>query len=69
MTSMTSIFRRLSTTVSGWSNAYFGQTRSRSRLNVIAGYDQSNDLYEACLPALFLRPETRSLLVAFVRPS
>ncbi|KAI0289512.1 cyclopropane fatty acid synthase [Russula brevipes] len=49
MTAMTSIFRRLSTTVSGWSNAYFGQTRSRSRLNVIAGYDQSNDLYEAFL--------------------
>ncbi|KAI0290318.1 hypothetical protein BC826DRAFT_1155469 [Russula brevipes] len=47
MTSMTSIFSHLSTTVSGWSNAYFGQTRSRSKLNVIAGYDQSNNLYEA----------------------
>jgi cyclopropane-fatty-acyl-phospholipid synthase len=48
MTSLNTVFKRFSSALSGWSNALFGQTRIRSRLNVIAGYDQSNELYKAC---------------------
>ncbi|KAI0293386.1 S-adenosyl-L-methionine-dependent methyltransferase, partial [Russula brevipes] len=49
MTSLSTVFKRFSSALSGWSNALFGQTRIRSRLNVIAGYDQSNELYKAYL--------------------
>lgn len=40
--------------VSGWMNAYFGQTLGRARLNAMASYDQSNDLFkvQSCLAGI-----------------
>ncbi|KAI0253051.1 cyclopropane fatty acid synthase [Lactifluus subvellereus] len=49
MASLTSIFKWLSLTVSGLSNALFGQTHTQARLNVLASYDQSNKLFKAFL--------------------
>ncbi|KAI0260501.1 putative cyclopropane fatty acid synthase [Gloeopeniophorella convolvens] len=49
MAGLTSVFRRISSAMSGLSNALFGQTRANARLNVIASYDQSNELFKAFL--------------------
>ncbi|KAI0034405.1 cyclopropane-fatty-acyl-phospholipid synthase [Vararia minispora EC-137] len=49
MSSNTSIFIRLTTAISGMSNAFFGQTPTNSKLNAIASYDQSNKLFKAFL--------------------
>ncbi|KAI0641779.1 cyclopropane-fatty-acyl-phospholipid synthase [Trametes meyenii] len=46
---MSSLYSRLAAAFSGLRNAFFGQTRSRARLNVIASYDQSNELFQAFL--------------------
>lgn len=37
---------RLTAVLSGLSNALLGQTRSQARLNAIASYDQSNELFK-----------------------
>ncbi|OSD00401.1 cyclopropane-fatty-acyl-phospholipid synthase [Trametes coccinea BRFM310] len=47
--SASSLYSRLFAAFSGLRNAFFGQTRSRARLNVIASYDQSNELFKAFL--------------------
>ncbi|KAI0357092.1 cyclopropane-fatty-acyl-phospholipid synthase [Trametes cingulata] len=47
--SVSSLYSRLLAAFSGLRNAFFGQTRSRARLNVIASYDQSNELFKAFL--------------------
>ncbi|KAI0654338.1 cyclopropane-fatty-acyl-phospholipid synthase [Cubamyces menziesii] len=47
--SVSSLYSRLAAAFSGLRNAFFGQTRSRARLNVIASYDQSNELFKAFL--------------------
>jgi cyclopropane-fatty-acyl-phospholipid synthase len=39
---------KFSSTISAISNAFLGQTRSQARLNAIASYDQSNDLFKVC---------------------
>ena len=44
--SVSSLYSRLAAAFSGLRNAFFGQTRSRARLNVIASYDQSNELFK-----------------------
>ncbi|KAI0667406.1 cyclopropane-fatty-acyl-phospholipid synthase [Trametes maxima] len=46
---LSSLYSRLAAAFSGLRNAFFGQTRSRARLNVIASYDQSNELFQAFL--------------------
>ncbi|KDQ55228.1 hypothetical protein JAAARDRAFT_37756 [Jaapia argillacea MUCL 33604] len=48
MASLSSL-SRLSSVFSSLSNAFFGQTKWRARANVIASYDQSNDLFKAFL--------------------
>ncbi|KAK7688884.1 hypothetical protein QCA50_007575 [Cerrena zonata] len=49
MTGLSSVVGRLSSVLSGFTNAVFGQTRSQARLNAIASYDQSNELFKAFL--------------------
>ncbi len=46
MSAISSLYGRVAAAVSGLRNAFFGQTRSRARLNVIASYDQSNELFK-----------------------
>ena len=46
MSAISSLYSRLASALSGLRNAFFGQTRSRARLNVIASYDQSNELFK-----------------------
>lgn len=47
--SLSSTFSRLSSATSALYNGLMGQTRANSRLNVIASYDQSNELFKAFL--------------------
>ncbi|KAI0699495.1 cyclopropane-fatty-acyl-phospholipid synthase [Cerioporus squamosus] len=49
MSAISSLYGRVAAAFSGLRNAFFGQTRSRARLNVIASYDQSNELFKAFL--------------------
>ncbi|KAI9448522.1 cyclopropane-fatty-acyl-phospholipid synthase [Lactarius indigo] len=49
MTSLNSVFKRLSSAASGVYIALFGQTLTQARLNCIVGYDQSNELFKAFL--------------------
>jgi cyclopropane-fatty-acyl-phospholipid synthase len=46
MTGLSSTVFRLTSAISGLSNAFFGQTRSQARLNAMASYDQSNELFK-----------------------
>lgn len=46
MSALSSLYGRLAAAFSGLRNAFFGQTRSRARLNVISSYDQSNELFK-----------------------
>ncbi|KIY45166.1 putative cyclopropane fatty acid synthase [Fistulina hepatica ATCC 64428] len=47
--SLSSIVSRISSTVSGFYNGLVGQSLTQARLNVIASYDQSNELFKAFL--------------------
>ncbi|THH02984.1 hypothetical protein EW145_g6630 [Phellinidium pouzarii] len=49
MTGLSTILNKLVSALSGLSNAFTGQTKSRARLNAIASYDQSNELFKAFL--------------------
>ncbi|KAI5122125.1 hypothetical protein M0805_000773 [Coniferiporia weirii] len=49
MTGLSTSLSRLVSAISGLSNAFTGQTKSRARLNAIASYDQSNELFKAFL--------------------
>ncbi|KAI0078982.1 cyclopropane-fatty-acyl-phospholipid synthase [Panus rudis PR-1116 ss-1] len=49
MVGMSSAVGRVSSVLSALSNAILGQTRSQARLNAIASYDQSNELFQAFL--------------------
>ncbi|TFY65970.1 hypothetical protein EVG20_g5119 [Dentipellis fragilis] len=49
MANLTSTLGRVSSAMSGVWNALFGQTRSNARLNAIASYDQSNELFKTFL--------------------
>lgn len=51
---LSSTVAKISSTVSGLYNSFLGQTRSQARLNVIASYDQSNELFKASLSSLLL---------------
>jgi len=46
MDSLSSAISRITSAISGVSNAFLGQTRSKARLNAIASYDQSNELFK-----------------------
>lgn len=50
MSDNTSSFIRLTTALSGISNALFGQTLASARLNAMASYDQSNSLFQVRFP-------------------
>ena len=43
---LSSTAARLSSTISGLYNSFLGQSHSQARLNVIASYDQSNELFK-----------------------
>jgi cyclopropane-fatty-acyl-phospholipid synthase len=49
MDSLSSAISRVTSAISGVSNAFLGQTRSKARLNAIASYDQSNELFKVML--------------------
>ena len=46
MAGLSTTVNRLASTISGLSNAFAGQTRTRARLNAIMSYDQSNELFK-----------------------
>ncbi|RDB15514.1 Tuberculostearic acid methyltransferase UfaA1 [Hypsizygus marmoreus] len=46
---LSSVVARVSSAISGLYNSFLGQTRSQARLNAIASYDQSNELFKAFL--------------------
>jgi hypothetical protein len=43
---LSSTAARFSSTISGLYNSFLGQSHSQARLNVIASYDQSNELFK-----------------------
>ena len=43
---LSSTVARVSATISGLYNSFLGQSRSQARLNAIASYDQSNELFK-----------------------
>lgn len=46
---LSSSVAKISSAISGLYNSFLGQTRSQARLNVIASYDQSNELFKVKL--------------------
>lgn len=46
MSGLSSTLNRVVSTLSGLHNGIIGQTRSQARLNAIASYDQSNELFK-----------------------
>jgi len=49
MVSLTSVFKRFNLALSGLYSAFLGQTLTQARFNVVASYDQSNELFKAFL--------------------
>ena len=49
---LSSTVARLSSALSGLYNSFLGQSRSQARLNAIASYDQSNELFKVCSTAI-----------------
>jgi len=43
---LSSTVARVTSAVTGFSNRFIGQTKSQARLNAIASYDQSNELFK-----------------------
>jgi cyclopropane-fatty-acyl-phospholipid synthase len=43
---LSSTVAKVSSAISGLYNSFLGQTRSQARLNAIASYDQSNELFK-----------------------
>ena len=54
MSAISSLYGRVAAALSGLRNAFFGQTRSRARLNVIASYDQSHKLFKVRIALVWL---------------
>ena len=52
---LSSTISRVSSTLSGFYNNILGQSRTNARLNAIASYDQSNELFK--VPATALPPQ------------
>lgn len=55
MSGLSSAVGRISSVLSGLTNAVFGQTRSQARLNAIASYDQSNELFKVRLDLSYIK--------------
>lgn len=55
MDGLSSAITRITSAISGLSNAFLGQTRSRARLNAIASYDQSNELFKVRFEGDYMR--------------
>ena len=53
MVALSSAVGRVSSVLSALSNALLGQTRSQARLNAIASYDQSNELFKVRFQVAF----------------
>jgi len=49
MEKFTSTVWKACSAVSGLYNGFFGQTHSQARLNAVASYDQSNELFKVIL--------------------
>ena len=58
MTGISTTLNRVASYFSGISNAFAGQTKSQARLNAIASYDQSNELFKV---------NTHRISIAFVK--
>jgi hypothetical protein len=43
---LSSTLAKISSAVTGLYNSFLGQTKSQARLNAIASYDQSNELFK-----------------------
>ena len=49
MAGISTTLNRVASYLSGISNAFAGQTKSQARLNAIASYDQSNELFKVSI--------------------
>lgn len=47
---LSSTVAKVSSAISSLYNNFLGQTHSQARLNAIASYDQSNELFKVCAP-------------------
>jgi hypothetical protein len=50
---LSSTVAQVSSAISGLYNSFLGQTRSQARINAIASYDQSNELFKVRVLLLF----------------
>lgn len=48
MASTNTAVTRVASMLSSFQNGFSGHTKSRARLNAVASYDQSNELYMVC---------------------
>lgn len=46
---LSTTYSRITSTISSFYNSFLGQSKANARLNVIASYDQSNELFKAFL--------------------
>jgi cyclopropane-fatty-acyl-phospholipid synthase len=60
---LSSTVARLSSALSGLYNSFLGQSRSQARLNAIASYDQSNELFKVWSTGI--DPKRKSYLILF----
>jgi len=58
---LSSTVAKISSAVTGLYNNILGQTISQARLNAIASYDQSNELFKVCSSAIHA-------LITHIRP-
>lgn len=63
---LSSTAAKVSSAVSGFYNSFLGQTRSQARLNAIASYDQSNELFKVNYPPCNAFPHPHTFLQAFL---
>lgn len=63
---LSSTVNRVASAISGLSNAFLGQTRWKARLNAIASYDQSNELFKVCINLAPFSSEIDPCLQAFL---
>lgn len=66
MGNLSSTVNRIGSAISGLSNAFLGQTRWKARLNAIASYDQSNELFKVCLFLALLSSNSDPCFQAFL---
>jgi cyclopropane-fatty-acyl-phospholipid synthase len=64
---LSSTVAKISSAISSLYNSFLGQTRSQARLNAIASYDQSNELFKVNLSRV--SPTPRFILTSTPRLS